>query len=212
MKDAAAIMASYEMRKAALRNFLAGRNYHNAVRAMTFAELYHKGLRKDGVTPEFMHQVIVTHHVLTLEAWLIHKEDTIVSAILHDVPEDYGVEFEDITRRFGPLVGQAVKRMTKKKNGVARSTEEYYDGMSEDPIASIGKGADRAHNFQSMIGVFSPEKQVAYIEEAETYLIPMMKKAMRRFPEQEMAYHNILHHLYGQIDLLRAVHAASQQQ
>lgn len=38
-----------------LKQQLVGAKYHRALKAMNFARQYHKGIRKDGVTPEFDH-------------------------------------------------------------------------------------------------------------------------------------------------------------
>ena len=54
-----------------------------------------------------------------------------------------------------------------------------------------------------MPGVFTPEKQHEYIVECETWIIPMLKLARRKFPEQEPAYENLKRMLTSQIELLR---------
>ena len=47
---------NYEKQKIALKYWLIGRGYHKAVEAMSFAEKFHSGTRKDGAH-EFSHQV-----------------------------------------------------------------------------------------------------------------------------------------------------------
>ncbi len=76
--------------------------------------------------------------------------------------------------------------------------------MATDPIASIGKGGDRMHNLQSMIGVFTKDKQKNYVTEAENKIIPMLKLARRNFPQQELAYENIKLVLNTQMQLIKA--------
>lgn len=56
--------------------------------------------------------------------------------------------------------------------------------------ASIVKPADRIHNNNSMVGVFSTEKQIEYVNEVEKHFLPMIKKAEGLFPDQFMAYMN----------------------
>ena len=75
-------------------------------------------------------------------------------------------------------------------------------------IASVVKGADRIHNVQTMIDVFTYEKQKEYIRETQEFIVPMLKEARRRFPRQEPAYENIQHVLVSQAELLQAVHNA----
>ena len=82
--------------------------------------------------------------------------------------------------------------------------------MAYNPLASIAKGVDRMHNFQSMSGVFDLDKQQRYMEETEQYIIPMLKEARKNFPEQEPVYQNIKHVLRTQIELFYLVHAATR--
>jgi len=56
-----------------------------------------------------------------------------------------------------------------------------------------------------MQGVFTREKQSAYISETEEYILPMLKEARKNFPEQESAYQNIRQVLLTQIDLIRVI-------
>jgi hypothetical protein len=70
-------------------------------------------------------------------------------------------------------------------------------------VASIVKGADRVHNVNSMVGVFTKEKQARYAGEVEKYFLPMLKQARKNFPEQLDAYFNIMHMLRSQVNLLK---------
>lgn len=195
--------------RSAMRYFLQGRNYHTALRAMTFAETYHNGTRKDNVTPEFDHQVRIAHFVRTLPD-LLYPEDTLAVVFLHDVPEDYDVEHEVISAKFGDRVSISTELVTKVYHGEYKNHGSYFDEISRDVIASIVKGADRVHNLQSMIGVFDTEKQKKYIQEVKDFFLPMLKEARRNFPEQEAAYENIKHMLVSQIELIEAIHKAME--
>ncbi len=185
-----------------VRSWLQGRKYYKAVAALEFASDFHKGIRKDGVTPEFHHQVSIALYLRTLYN-LRHPEDILAAAFLHDVVEDYDVSPDEIEARFGEKVRVAVNLLSKKYRGVKKPTEEYYRAMRTNPIASIVKGGDRIHNFQTMHSVFTCEKQLAYIDECERFILPMLKEARRNFPDQELAYENIKHALKGQIELLK---------
>ena len=54
-----------------------------------------------------------------------------------------------------------------------------------------------------MMGVFNPSKQARYLDETEKRILPMLKDAERRFPEQEPAYKNIRTTLKMQVALYR---------
>lgn len=193
-------MNQFEKLCVTLRYFLLGREYYMAADALEYAAKYHDGFRKDGVTPEFQHQIEIAHFMRTLLPSLMFPEDTIAAALLHDVPEDYGVSHAEIANRFGAKVGRAVFLMDKHSNA-------NFAAIGEDPIASIAKGGDRVHNLQSMQGVFTREKQLKYIAEARNDFLPMLKTARRLFPKQELAYENIKHMMNSQLELLDALNA-----
>ena len=67
-------MTKYEKLFISLRYWLHGRNYMKAAEALHFAACYHQGLRKDGATPEFEHQLTITHYLRTLENNLMFPE------------------------------------------------------------------------------------------------------------------------------------------
>ena len=191
-----------------MRYWLLGRNYYLALQALEYAAKIHTGTRKDGYTKEYAHQLAIGHYIRSISTSLECPEETLATVFLHDVCEDYDVGQEEIEARFGEMVTQAVWLLTKKFRGQAKPPSEYYHALSENKIASVVKGADRIHNVQSMIGVFTLEKQTEYVEETQIYILPALKEARRRFPRQEPAYENIKHMLTSQIELLQEVHAA----
>ena len=198
----------HQKREISLRYWLQGRGYFIALEAMDFAKGFHTGLRKDGVTPEFDHQISIAHFVRSLEPSLMLPEETFATIFLHDVREDFDVSEGDINTRFGSKVSHAVDCMTKTFRGVKRPAGEVFQRIGADPIASVAKGADRGHNHRSMVGVFSLEKQREYLAETEEHFLPMLKRARRAFPQQEPVYENIKHALTGEISLIKAIHAA----
>ena len=199
----------FQKLKIAMRYWLLGMSekdpmYMVALKAMEYAAEFHRNTRKDGITPEYMHQMEIAHYVRTLHNSILYPAETIAATFLHDVAEDYDVGFEEIREKFGDIITNAVILLTKKHRGEKKTYDIYFGGMSKNPIASIVKGSDRINNLQSMIGVFTVEKQKSYIQEVETYFLPMLKQARRSFPEQEMAYENIKLMLESQCELISA--------
>lgn len=195
-------MNRFDKMRVAMKYWLHGKGYHNAVRAMEFASIHHTGVRKDGETPEFHHQVSITSYLRTLPA-LVKPEETLAAGFLHDIVEDHNISLKVIRSEFGEAVAEAVKLLSKKIDGEAvRDMQTYFQKMSRNEIASLVKGADRMHNFQTMLDIFNAEKKQAYIDECETHIIPMLKEARRRFPQQEPAYENIKLVLLSQIELI----------
>lgn len=201
-------MNRYDKLKISLRYWLLGMSQSNpdyikCIDALEFASKFHTELRKDGITPEFEHQLVITHYVRTLIPSLEFPVETICSALLHDVPEDYSISFDEINNKFGSMVSNSVEKLTKFYRGTKKTNEDYFNGIASDPIASINKGADRIHNLQSMIGVFNTQKQESYVKEAEDWILPAIKQARRNFPKQELAYENIKLMMSSQIELIK---------
>ncbi len=202
---------TYTKQFIAMRYWLLGREYFLALDALEYASKFHVGQRKDGQTREYFHQLSIGRYVKSIITSLEYPEATLATVFLHDISEDYGVSSEEIKSRYGNQISQSVELLTKKFGDYRKPDAAYFKEITGDKIASIAKGADRVHNIQSMIDVFTYEKQKEYIQETETYIIPMLKEARRRFPRQEPAYENIRHVLASQIELLRAVHKAQEQ-
>lgn len=190
-----------------LRNWYEGKGYYRAIRAMNEAHWIHRGLRKDGVTPEIHHQISIAGFLKTINEGLISPESVHIVAWLHDALEDYADEF-NVRRKTGELDFLKENELDDIEL-ITRNAGEpfarYIEVQVISPVASIVKGADRIHNFQTMVGVFSKEKRTSYIEEGEKYIIPMLKSAKDRYPEQTNAYYNVIHVLNTQIELLKHI-------
>ncbi len=202
---------SYEKLKLAMRYFLIGAytatkdcSYSQVLEVMEWSETIHDGMRKDGVTKEFMHQLGIAQHIRTLGPHLMNLTGTLSAAFLHDTSEDHTLAAAQIAERFGRVAADDSQRMSKIRNGTKLPLDIYFDELADCPRCSIVKGADRVNNLQSMLGVFSLAKQEEYIDEAEKWILPMLKRARRNFPRQEAAYENIKLMMVSQIELLRA--------
>lgn len=195
---------NYEKMRVALRYWLLGKGYFKAAEAMAFAEKYHTGKRKDG-EHEFSHQVSQANLARTLCHNFLYKEEVFIVIFLHDICEDKGISFEEIENRFGSIVSNAVKLMTKVYQGIKTPNDQYYKMLSTCEIASLCKGFDRVHNLMSMLGGFKPEKRMEYIAETKEHTIPMLKIARRNFPQQESVYENIKFIMTNQIQLYLAL-------
>jgi (p)ppGpp synthase/HD superfamily hydrolase len=192
-----------------LRSWLGAKEYFNALKALEFAMLYHTGTRKDGVSPEFSHQILIAMYMKTLSKNLLFPEETFVTIFCHDLIEDYDIDLRLITEKFGERSSHSIDLMSRKKfsqpAGTEKVAEYYYEEIATDPISSVSKGGDRIHNIQSMPNVFTREKQRQYILETETLVLPMIKQAKRNFPEQEPIYENIKLVLVSQIELIKLI-------
>jgi (p)ppGpp synthase/HD superfamily hydrolase len=197
----------YEKHKTAMRYWLLGKEWHVALKAMEMGLLHHTGERKNG-NPEFSHQMFQAQYARTLPS-MMHPEETLALIFLHDIVEDHGVAVSVIHAEFGNMVGNGVDLMSDvDTQGRDKPLDAYYGMMVESPVASLAKGIDRMHNFQSMLEIFDVPKQQRYIEETREHLLPMMKEPRKRYTQQEPAYQNVKHVLLTQIDLILAMHHA----
>ena len=205
----------YMKKRIALRWRLIGANCHTALKALKYVDdvLEEKAkddpsvlFRKDGTTPALMHQVRIASFALTLKGIDGHMLDQLICVILlHDVMEDFNVSRALINQMFGEEVYYAVWAMTKKFNGMIKSPESVFADISKNLLAALAKGCDRIDNFQSMHPVFTREKQLRYLEEGQTYFLPMLKEARETFTEFTDAFLNIETMLKNQIMLLEFI-------
>lgn len=202
-------MNKFEKAEVSLRYYLIGRGYIRALKAMEYAKALHTGLRKDGKTPEFYHQISIALYLRTLPD-LLDLERCLTDAFLHDTVEDKDIKLSEIEELFGADIALDVNHLSKIVEKVEKPLSVYFKQLETNPYASVVKGADRVNNHQSMVGVFTYEKQSSYISETEKQIIPMLKVARRQFPEQESAYENIKYMLGSQIELVRAIHEAEE--
>lgn len=204
-------LSGFQKREISLRYWLQGRGYFDALKTMNLVDgLYAGKLRKDGTTPEFDHPISIAHFVRTLPD-LLHPQESISAALGHDLGEPpYNLsrsEYEPIAK---PLAARAIECMTKKHRDEVFDEATVFDWIARDPIASVVKPADRIHNLQTMVGVFSPEKQQRYVNDVRRLFLPAIKISRRLFPEQELAYENLKHVLVSQCELIEAALDAGQ--
>ena len=208
----------------AIRNWMHGRNFGMASFALEYASRFHTSSRKDKLTPEFNHMIIIASYLRTLSDGFSYREETLALAFLHDLPEDYDISFEKIEQDFKneweiqekiysrenldlfdiPKMMAALRLLTKKYNKTVTPPDIYFSAMETDPIASIVKGVDRIHNFATCGNIFSPTKKQSYMKETELFILPMIKQAQRNFPQQNNVYENIKLVLKMEMDLIEA--------
>jgi (p)ppGpp synthase/HD superfamily hydrolase len=168
------------------------RREHDDIRSI-LQKVYdiHKGIRKDGKTPEIMHQLQIIEYLLTI--YDINRVDANLLfsvAALHDTKEDYPIEYEKILRT---LICSYDSRIIKCVNTLTKTGKDiytYYDEISTCPICALVKGADRIHNNNSIKGVFSSEKIKEYKEEGIKYVLRMLYRARALFPNYKLMFDN----------------------
>jgi (p)ppGpp synthase/HD superfamily hydrolase len=208
-----AINTDYGKTSASLRGWLLGKGYHQAIKAMEWAKSLHTGRRRDKVTPEFSHQVMMANFARTICDYFLEPENVFTTIFLHDLVEDKGVTLDQISEQWGNEVCNAVASLTNQvANGAKKEQSGWFHMMGYSPVASIVKGIDRIHNQSTMVDVFRPDKIDSYMAETEKYILPMLKAARKAFPEQESAYQNIRFVLMLQLDMISTIQESRKEQ
>jgi (p)ppGpp synthase/HD superfamily hydrolase len=161
--------------------------YHEVLRLMEYGAQVHNGLRKDGRTQEFYHQLSIVAILLTQHRSFIDPVAVYLAALSHDLVEDNPEKKAEIQLKF-PNVLPFSMRLSKVRDGVEIPYPVYFGEMAQCPVSSVVKLFDRLHNLSTMMGVFTPEKMLKYAQEVSTWFLPMAKAARRNFPEQEAVY------------------------
>ncbi|MEK7673430.1 MAG: HD domain-containing protein [Patescibacteria group bacterium] len=149
------------------------------IEAFDFAELAHRGqLRKDGKTPYISHPVEIAGILTQLHA----DEDTLICALLHDVPEDTEYTLDQIREKFGEVVAFLVDGITKLSkvhyqhnmpNLQIDSLKKLFLHSGKDLRVIIIKLADRLHNMSTLQNVKEPEKRRRIATETLEIYVPI---------------------------------------
>lgn len=113
------------------------------------------------------------------------RDDALLAAILlHDVVEDTNtaleeLPFSDEVRRIVELVTfKVLPGMDKEQSKAA-----YYERIRQDKKASVVKVIDRCNNVSTLAGHMPKAKVAKYVQETETYIIPLLVELKHNAPE-----------------------------
>ncbi len=145
-------------------------------RAYAFADEKHAGQMRKSGEPYIEHPVAVAG----ILAELGMDDVTIAAGLLHDVPEDCNVSYEEMQERFGADVAQLVEGVTKlkhirfdtKADKQAGNLRKLFLAMSGDVRVIIVKLADRLHNMRTL-DPFEPRKKIEISEETLYIFAPI---------------------------------------
>ena len=145
----------------AVSEYLSEADVNTVNKAFKFAEKCHKGqLRKTG-DPYIIHPIYTAIYLANMRM----DCQTISAALMHDVIEDCGVEYEEIEDLFGKEVAGLVDGVTKlptlkisSKNNLSSSSQiaraatirKLLVATSEDARVILIKLADRLHNMETL--------------------------------------------------------------
>ncbi|MFA6410259.1 MAG: RelA/SpoT family protein [Candidatus Buchananbacteria bacterium] len=146
--------------------------------AYDFAENAHKDqVRKSG-EPYIQHPL----ETAIILAKMGLDQDSIIAALLHDVPEDTDYSLIDIEKNFGSEVAKLVAGITKLGVIKYRGMEKYAENlrrmfisMAEDIRIILIKMADRLHNLKTL-SALPAEKQKRIAQESLEIYAPIANR------------------------------------
>lgn len=148
------------------------------LKALSFAAKAHEGqFRKDG-NPYISHPIEIVKILSSLHA----DEDTLIAALLHDVPEDTQCTLEDIEKRFGKKISFLVDGVTKLskvyyQHDMAKrqieSLKKLFLHTAKDPRIILIKLADRLHNMRTLSYIDKQEKRERIAKETLEIFVPV---------------------------------------
>ncbi len=178
-------------------------------KAFEFAEQAHQGqFRKDGKTPYIAHPVEVAKILTSLHA----DEDTLVSALLHDVPEDTERTIEEVKAAFGEKVAFLVDGITKLskvyyQNDMPQrqieSLKKLFLHSSEDLRVILIKLADRLHNMRTLGNIQEVNKRLRIAGETLEIYVPianLLGIQVLKSQLEDLCFKNILPIEYEKLD------------
>ena len=157
----------------------------------------------------FTHPLLIVCH---MEGLGIDEDEMLAAGLLHDVCEDCGIHPDDLP--FPGAVRHSVDLLTKRKDAL-RSKEDqnrtYYDRIRHDRIAAVVKIVDRCHNISTMAQAFSNAKLSDYINETETYVIPLIKDIKHTWPEYSDLAFLVKYHILAVIETAKVMMLQEQE-
>lgn len=121
--------------------------------AASFAAVAHRHqVRKDGVTPYVAHVFRVA--MIVRDLFGCDDPVCLAAALLHDVIEDTGADYDELEERFGGEVADCVAALTKNMALPEKDREAEYDARlaAADWRARLVKLADQYDNLWDVCG------------------------------------------------------------
>lgn len=183
-----------------IRGYASALGMTQTLQALTFAREKHSGQMRKSGDPYIVHPLTMACNALSLG---IVDDDIIATILLHDVCEDCGVSLDELP--VNEKVKRGVELMTfKVMDGETKETAKirYYNLILNSKEASFTKLIDRCHNVSTMAGAFSKEKLEAYIEETRVYVLPLIRKLKKKYPEMADILFVLKYHMVSVVDAI----------
>jgi GTP pyrophosphokinase len=158
-------------------------------RAYVYAMKVHGSQKRESGDPYFSHPIEVAGILTDLKL----DDNSIITALLHDVVEDTHATLKDVEQKFGKDIGRLVDGVTKlsrlelqsEQTKHAENFRKLVVAMSEDIRVLLVKLADRLHNMRTLESVKSPDKRRRVARETMDIYAPLAERiGMQRFKDE----------------------------
>lgn len=164
-------------------------------RAYVYAMKLHGSQKRESGDPYFSHPIEVAGILTDLKL----DDNSIITALLHDLVEDTDTTLDDIEKLFGKEIARLVDGVTKLSRLELQSEQTQHAenfrklvlAMSEDIRVLLIKLADRLHNMKTLRYVKSPDKRRRIARETMDIYAPLAERiGMHRFKDelQDLAF------------------------
>ena len=186
-----------------------GEELWETISALRFTKKQHEGqyrkpsLFSDVKVPYITHPLMMACHAHALG---IREDKILATILLHDVCEDCGVAPEELP--FSEEIREAVRLLSFQVRPGETKTDakkRYYAAIAENRIARIVKILDRCNNISTMASSFTQKKLVSYVNETETYVMPMLEQAKYTIPKYADAFYVFKYHMRSVLESIKAI-------
>ena len=157
------------------KKYLPHVNEERIMKAYEIAKKAHEGQTRASGEPYINHPLNVAKILIDLKP----DEDSLITAILHDVLEDTDTKIDELKEIFGESIVPLLQGMEKLKNVYYRGRERQIENlrkmfiaMSNDIRVILIKLADRLHNMRTL-NFLPEEKQKIIAKETLTVYSPI---------------------------------------
>ena len=154
-------------------------NINQIIKAYEYSKKAHEGQKRRSGEDYITHPVIVAEILVDLGM----DQESIITALLHDVVEDTSVSLDNISKKFGPTVTFLLDGVTKISRISFRNTYEKQSENIRKMIVAMGRDvrvilvklADRLHNLRTL-QYMPKEKQIAISKETLEIYTPLASR------------------------------------
>ena len=161
-----------------MKKYLPEVNEERVIKAYEFAKKAHKGVIRSSGEPYIQHPLEVAKILISLKP----DEDSIITALLHDVVEDTKYTDDDIQKEFDDKIIPLLNGMEKLSNVYYRGRERQIENlrkmflaMANDIRVILIKLSDRLHNMRTL-NYLPKEKRERIAKETLTVYSPIASR------------------------------------